>query len=124
MWMQVRRTYQVAKQKTSARRVSVAVAWTEGKNQELNFLFQKLQEANLRIMLQVQGIDGYQDLTPRQQSRLYSEIAGQGAVQNLLHLTRLGKLDIELMRKIVHDPGRLSLLIEKAIEISNGIILQ
>jgi hypothetical protein len=51
-------------------------------------------------------------------------MVGQGVVQNLLHLTRLGKLDIELMHKIVHDPGRLSLLIEKAIEISNGIILK
>ena len=87
-------------------------------------MFQKLQEANTRVMSQVQEIPGYQDLTPRQQSRLYSEMVGQGIVQNLLHLTRMGKLDIELMRKIVHDPGRLSLLIEKAIEISNGKILK
>ena len=78
----------------------------------------------MQVMSQVQEIPGYQDLTPRQQSRLYSEMVGQGIVQNLLHLTRMGKLDIELMRKIVHDPGRLSLLIEKAIEISNGKILK
>ncbi len=51
-------------------------------------------------------------------------MVGQGVVQNLLHLTRMGKLDIELMRKIVHDPGRLSLLIDKAIEFSNGIIIK
>ena len=124
MWIQVRRTYQVTKPKPSSRRVSSNVAWSDEQNQELNFLYQKLQEANTRVMSQVQEIPGYQDLTPRQQSRLYSEMVGQGVVQNLLHLTRLGKLDIELMRKIVHDPGRLSLLIEKAIEISNGKILK
>ena len=124
LWMQVRRTYQVTKPKPSARRGSGVTTWSEEQNQELNFLFQKLQEANMRVMSQVQGIPGYQDLTPRQQSRLYSELVGQGVLQNLLHLTRMGKLDFELMRKIVHDPGRLSLLIEKAIEISNGMILK
>ena len=31
---------------------------------------------------------------------------------NLLHLTRVGKLDIDLMRKIVHDPKQLSLLMD------------
>jgi hypothetical protein len=45
-------------------------------------------------------------------------------VPNLLHLTRMGKLDIELMVKIVHDPGQLRLLIDKAIEFSNGIIIK
>jgi hypothetical protein len=75
-------------------------------------------------MAQVQGIPGYQDLTPRLQSRLYSEMVGQGVLQNLLHLTRMGKLDIELMRKIVHDTRQLRMLIEKAIKISNGVILK
>jgi hypothetical protein len=75
-------------------------------------------------MSQVQGIPGYQDLTHRQQSRLYSKLVGQGVVQNLLHLTRMEKLDIELMLKIVHDPEQLSLLIDKAIEFSNGVILK
>jgi serine/threonine protein phosphatase 1 len=122
MWMQVRRTYHAAKPKPSAQRVYGVTTWSEQHDQELNFLFQKLQEANMRVMSQVQGIPGYQDLTPRQQSRLYSEMIGQGVVQNLLHLTRLGKLHIELMRRIVHDPGQLSLLIEKATEIANGTI--
>jgi predicted phosphodiesterase len=124
MWMQVRRAYQFTKLKPSARRVSGVTAWNEEQNQELNFLFRMVQEANMRVMSQVQCIPGYQDLTPRQQSMLYSNLVGQGVLPNLLHLTRMGKLDIELIRKIVHDPGRLSLLIEKAIEISNGIILK
>jgi hypothetical protein len=124
LWMQVRRTYQVTKPKPSSRQVSSNVAWSEEQNQELNFLFQKLQEANIRVMSQVQGIPGYQDLTHRQQSRLYSKLVGQGVVQNLLHLTRMEKLDIELMLKIVHDPEQLSLLIDKAIEFSNGVILK
>ncbi len=122
LWVQVRRAYHAATPKPSARQVSAVISWTEEQEKDLNFLFQKLQEANLRVMSQVQGIPGYQDLTPRQQSGLYSEIVGQGILQNLLQMTRLGKLDIELMRKIVHDPGQLNLLIEKATEIANGMI--
>ena len=40
------------------------------------------------------------------------ELVGQGMLANLLHLTRVGKLDIDLMRKIVHDPKQLSLLMD------------
>ena len=93
-------------------RTSIAPAWSEEQNQELTLLFQKLQEVNSRFMSQVQDIPGYIDLTPRQQSRLYSELVGQGMLANLLHLTRVGKLDIDLMRKIVHDPKQLSLLMD------------
>ncbi len=74
-------------------------AWSEDQNQELYFLFQKLQEANSRLISQVQDIPGYIDLTPKQQSRLYSELVGKGMLANLLHLTEMGKLEIDLMRK-------------------------
>ncbi len=57
-------------------------------------------------------------LKNEQQSRLYSELVGQGKLANLLHLTRVGKLDIDLMRKIVHGPERLSQGIEIAREFS------
>ena len=115
LWMQVRRSYQAPKARPSTPRRTL-VAWSEEQNQEPNFLFQKLQEANSRFLLQVQDIPGYTDLTPRQQSRLYSELIGQGVVPNLLHLTRQGKLDIDLMHKIVHDPERLSQVIDIAME--------
>ena len=78
----------------------------------------------MRVMSHVQAIPGYQDLTPRQQSRFYSEMVGQGVVPNLMHLARMGKLDNELMRKIVREPGRLCLMIDKAMELSNGIIIK
>ena len=112
LWMQVRRSYQAPKARPSMPRTSIAPAWSEEQNQELTLLFQKLQEVNSRFMSQVQDIPGYIDLTPRQQSRLYSELVGQGMLANLLHLTRVGKLDIDLMRKIVHDPKQLSLLMD------------
>lgn len=92
LWMEVRSSYQAPKERPSTPRTHVA--WSEEQNQELYFLFQKLQEANRRLMAQVQDIPGYNDLTPRQQSRLYSEQVGQGMLANLLHLTRQGKLDI------------------------------
>lgn len=88
LWMQVRRSYQAPKAQQSISRTPVESAWSEEQNQELYFLFQRLQEANSRLMSQVQDIPGYTDLTPRQQSRLYSELVGQGVVPNLLHLAR------------------------------------
>lgn len=112
LWMQVRRSYQAPKARPSMPRTSIAPAWSEEQNQELTLLFQKLQEVNSRLMSQVQDLPGYIDLTPRQQSRLYSELVGQGTLANLLHLTRVGKLDIDLMRKIVQDPKQLSLLMD------------
>ena len=71
-------------------------------------------------MSRVQDIPGFVDLTPRQQSRQYSELVGQGIVANLLQLARQGKLEIELLRKIVHDPERLSSLIDKVRAFANG----
>jgi predicted phosphodiesterase len=124
LWMQVRRSYQAPKARPSMPRTSIAPAWSEEQNQELTFLFQKLQEVNSRLMSQVQDIPGYIDLTPRQQSRLYSELVGQGMLANLLHLTRMGKLEIDLMRNIVHDPGQLNLLIDKSMEFANGVIIK
>ena len=47
-------------------------------------------------MAQIEAIPGYNDVTPRQQVKLYSERIDQGTLANLLHLTRTGKLDIGL----------------------------
>lgn len=108
LWMQVRRSYQAPKARSSTPRIRVA--WSEEQNQELILVFQRLQEANSRLISQAQDIPGYTGLTPRQQTRLYSELVGQGMLANLLQLTRMGKLDIDLLRKIVQDPKQLSLL--------------
>lgn len=116
LWMQVRRSYAVTKAKPSPPRVSGS--WSEAQNQELNLLFEMLQEANRRLMVRIQTQPGFMDRPSRQQAKLYSELVGQGAVANLLHLVRLGKLDIDKIRTIVRDPGQVSLLIQKVGEIS------
>lgn len=84
LWMLVRRSYQAPKLQPSVLRVSVT--WKEEQNQKINLLRQKLQEANKRVMSQVQDIPGFKKMTPRQLSKLYSELVGQGIVPNLLHL--------------------------------------
>jgi hypothetical protein len=112
LWMQVHRAYQGAQQKRSTQRVPAAAEWSEEQEEKLNTLFLKLHEVNRRVMVQVQDVPGYRDLTPRQQSRVYSELVGQGAAANLLQLTRLGKLDAAMLRKIVYDPEWLSDLID------------
>lgn len=108
LWMQVRRSYQAAKAKPPAPRVAPAPAWSEEQNRELAALFQELQEANRRWIAEAQTIPGYADLPPRQQTRLFAEWIGQkGTPADLLQLMHQGKLDLDLLRKIVHDPQRV-----------------
>jgi hypothetical protein len=87
-------------------------SWREAQNQEVNLQFEKFHEVNRRLMVRIQTQPGFMDRLARQQVILYSELVGQGMMANLLHLTRMGKLDINLMRKIVQDPKQLSLLMD------------
>jgi len=80
-----------------------------------------LQEANDRLMVRIQVLPGYMDGTPRQRAKLYSKLVGQGKVANLLHLARLRKLDMDLIRTIVRDPGQVNLFINKIGEISADV---
>lgn len=109
LWNQVRRSFQPAKAQPPAHRTPV-VFWPEEHNQKGQVLIDKLKWMNIRLMAQIEAIPGYTDMSPRQQAKLYSEWVGQGALANLLHLTRQGKLDIGLLRKIVHNPEQLNLL--------------
>lgn len=99
----------------------VSKPWSEAQMQELNLLFEKLQEANHDLLERVQALPDFMDRAPRQQAKLYSELVGQGTVANLLHLARLGKLDIDKIRTIVRDPGQVSLLINRIGEISGNV---
>jgi serine/threonine protein phosphatase 1 len=108
LWGQVHRSYKVPKPQSAAPKA--AAAWTEDQTRQLDLLFQQLQAANVRLVAQVQELPGYPELTPREQTRAYSALVGQGTLANLLHLTRQGKLDPNLIQKIVHDPERLGAL--------------
>lgn len=117
LWMQVRRSYQAPMPRPSVPRAHAVNAWSEEHNQELNIFFQKLQVVNDRLMAQIHGVPGYTELAPRQQARFYAELAGKGELTNLLQLMRTGKLELGLLRKIVHDPEKLSQLIKKTTDI-------
>jgi hypothetical protein len=117
LWKQIHRSYKAANPMPARPRVSVN--WSEEQYHTFEEMFHKLKEINQRLMLQVQDIPGFADFTPRQQAMVYSGLAGQGITANLLQLARLGKLDLELMRKIVRNPGQLTHLTGEIAAFAN-----
>jgi hypothetical protein len=118
LWAQVRQSYLSAQRKKPTTRLPpTKPVWNEGHNGELRELYQKLSEANDWMMQQTRNIPGFSELPPRQQSRLYADRIGRGVVQDLLQLMRQGKLEIELLRKIVHDPYQVGPIIAQIDEV-------
>ena len=118
LWAQVRQSYLSAKLKKSTTGLPPPKpVWNVGHNGELSKLYQKLSEANDWMMQQMSNIPGFTELPTRQQSRLYADRIGLGVVQDLLQLMRQGKLEIELLRKIVHDPYQVDAIIAQIDEV-------
>jgi hypothetical protein len=46
-------------------------------------------------------------LRPREQARLFGSQAGNGVLGTLLHLARLGKLDMDLAHRVLKTPDAL-----------------
>lgn len=70
-------------------------------------------QANQKILGELQTQSGFADLKPRQQAKLLSDMAGEGAWAALLNLARLDQLNIESARKILKSPVSLYELIRK-----------
>lgn len=108
LWGEVRRTYRPPQKKLPTPRP--AIPWSEKQDRELNDLFHDLRKANDILAVRLRAYPGYADLPARHQARLVVEMVGMGKVANLLQLVRLGKLNVELLRKIVRDPQQLDRL--------------
>jgi hypothetical protein len=114
LWAQVHRAFHVKKPPPKEPKVAVVTAWSEKQERELDQLYRQLEETSARILARLRENPGYLELTPKQQTRQYGEAVGVGLLPNLLHLTRLGKLERSLMRKLIRDPARLGALIDAA----------
>ncbi len=62
------------------------------------------------LLARLRSTPGFSELTPRAQAKLYAAEIGKGKLANLLQLARLGKLDLEMGRKILKDPGEIQKL--------------
>lgn len=116
LWLQVRRSYAGSKGKPPSS-PRTPISWSETQNQDLTLLLKALQDANQRLMERMHTLPGFMEMSPRQQAKLFSELVGQGIAANLLHLTRLGKLNLDLLRTLVRDPEQVSMVINKIREI-------
>ena len=110
LWLQVRRTYKPA----PAAPPKPTIPWTAQDLAQLDALLDKVQQASQILLAQAQASPGYDELTPRQQARLYASLAGPGAFSNLLQLARLGILQPERARQMLRNPAAArQLLAEK-----------
>ncbi len=112
LWAQVRRTYQ----RPRAISQRPVFSWSEQDDQALLQLIEWIQRDTLDLLARLQSIPGFSELTPRAQAKLYAAETGKGKRANLLQLARLGKLDLELGRKILKDPKELQKLLPANVE--------
>jgi len=112
LWAQVRRTYQ----RPRANSQRPVFSWSEQDDQALLLLIEKVKQVNKDLLMRLQSTPGFSELTPRAQAKLYAAEAGKGKRANLLQLARLGKLDLELGRKILKDPKELQKLLPANVE--------
>lgn len=120
LWAQVRRTYQ--RPRASSQRP--VFSWSEQDDLALTRLIEKVRQTNHDLLARLQSTTGFSELTPRAQGKLYAARAetGKGKLANLMQLARLGKLDLEMGRKILKDPKEVhGLLPTIGDEIKNNI---
>jgi hypothetical protein len=112
LWAQVRRTYQ----RPRANSQRPVYSWSEQDDQALLQLIEQVHRDSVDLLERLQSISGFSELAPRAQAKFYAEKAGKGKRANLLQLARLGKLDLELGRKILKDPKELQKLLPANVE--------
>lgn len=111
LWMQVRCT--LPRPAKPARPKSVPVQWSANDKKTLAGLVEKVSQACTTLMDELQSQPGFMDLRPRQQALLFGSKAGTGRLASLMHLARLGKLDMKIARKVAREPANLDALLSE-----------
>ena len=114
-WAQVRQRYS-AETKASHKQAVAVVAWSDDDEKRLLHLISKVEEKANSIMLELRSEPGFDDLSVRNQAKLFSVKAGNGAYAALLHLARLSQLNSATARKVLKSPEVLSALLRKLDE--------
>lgn len=106
LWAETRSAYRRAhpSQRSAPR---LAIPWTEQDNLALAGLIERVKEAHEDLMARLQSNPDYSGFAPRAQARRYTAEAGNGKLATLMQLARLNKLDLEMGRRILKDPGEL-----------------
>ena len=113
LWTQVRRDYKRAHPSPLAVPRPV-IPWTEQDELELDRLIEKAKAANDSLLARLRLTPGFLELSARQQAKLYSSFAseaGAGTFTTLMQLARLNKLDLEMGKKIMKEPGEVRKLL-------------
>lgn len=114
-WAQVRQRFS-SETKTSPKQAVAVVAWSEDDEKRLFRLIGKLEEKANLIMLELRSEAGFDDLSVRNQAKLFSAKTGNSAYAALLHLARLSHLSSATARKVLKSPEVLSALLRKLDE--------
>jgi serine/threonine protein phosphatase 1 len=104
LWERVRKTYQPPKKPES---VKIVNPWSDQDNIALTKLVDKTRTISEAILASLCFSRHYNQLTSRQQAKLYADRVGSGPASVLLQMARVGNLDFEAARKIVRRPKRL-----------------
>jgi hypothetical protein len=101
LWAQIRRTYQ---RSGSAELPRITVSWSDQNNLALAQLIENARQANENLLDKIRSTPDFSELSSRQQAKLYAAEAGKGPFAILMHLARLGKLDMESARRLLKNP--------------------
>jgi serine/threonine protein phosphatase 1 len=101
LWAQIRRSY---RRSGSAVRPKAIISWSDEDNVALAQLIEKARQANKNLLDKIRSAQGFSELSPRKQAKLYAAEAGKGPFATLMQLARLGKLDPESARRLLKNP--------------------
>ena len=113
-WAQVRQRYSV-ETRTSPKQTVAVVAWGDDEKSLLH-LIGKVEEKANSIMLELRSEPGFDDLSVRNQAKLFSAKVGNSAFATLLHLARLSQLSSATARKVLKSPEVLLAMLRKLDE--------
>jgi hypothetical protein len=118
LWRSVRQAYRVVKHPQEGSRIMEP--WSEEENAVLVELIERVKSASEVILARLQGLPGYEELKPRQQAMLYSEMAGDGLAATLLQMARVGKVEPDSFRKVIRKAALISDIASRIDRLLSG----
>ena len=102
LWAQIRPSY---RRSGSAVQPKAVISWADEDNVALAQLIEKARQANENLLDMIRSAQGFSELPPRKQAKLYAAEAGKGPFATLMQLARLEKLDLESARRLLEESG-------------------